>query len=216
MPVKKKKHYAYFIPAFGAVTASANIKQGIADSWAICEKFVSGKTGARFKAFDSRSDAEEWLKNGARYEAKQASLRPKLVPGIYFDAGTGRGEGVEISVTDEKGKNLLHKALGANELNKFGKHVVGNADATNNYGELLALRYALEIARATHIKHIFGDSKLVIEFWSQWRIKRKDLPEATVMLADDVSRAREEFGKTGGTVQRISGDFNPADLGFHR
>jgi ribonuclease HI len=209
MPAKKKKYYAYFVP--GGVS-----KHGVTDGWAVCEKFVSGKTGARFKAFDNRSDAEAWLGNGARYEAKAAKPRPKLEPGVYFDAGTGRGEGVEVSVTDEKGKNLLHKALGANKLNKFGKHLVGNPDATNNYGELLALRYALEIARAARVKYVFGDSKLVIEFWSQWRIKRKDLPEETVALADDVSRAREAFEKIGGTVERISGDFNPADLGFHR
>lgn len=214
MPAKKKKFYAYFIPASGAKTAV--VKQGVTDGWAICEKFVSGKTGARFKAFDNRSDAEVWLKNGAMYEAKAAKSRPKLEPGIYFDAGTGRGDGVEISVTDEKGKNLLHKALGAKKLNKFGKHLLGNADATNNYGELLAFYHALKIARATHAKKVFGDSKLVIEFWSRWRIKRKNLPEATVMLADDVSRARETFEARGGNVERISGDFNPADLGFHR
>jgi ribonuclease HI len=123
---------------------------------------------------------------------------------------------VEVSVTDERGKNLLHKTLAASALNTFGKHVVDNADATNNYGELLALRYAIEVARATRVKHVFGDSKLVIEFWSQWRIKRKDLPEETVVLADEVSRAREAFEKAGGIVERISGDFNPADLGFHR
>lgn len=209
MPAKKKKFYAYFVP---------NGKAGVTDSWAVCEKFVSGKTGARFKAFDNRSDAEAWLGHGAVYEPKAAKPRPKLVLGIYFDAGTGRGDGVEISVTDEKGKNLLHKALGAKELNKFGKHLVrgGGDEATNNYGELLALKYALEIARVTRAKKVFGDSKLVIEYWSQWRIKRKDLPAETVALADEVSRAREAFEEKGGAVERISGDFNPADLGFHR
>ena len=207
MPAKKKKYYAYFVPS---------AKHGITDSWAVCEKFVSGKTGARFKAFDDQRSAEAWLSQGAMYEPKAARPRPRLEPGIYFDAGTGRGNGVEISVTDEHGKNLLHKALSAKELNEFGKHLLDNEDATNNYGELLALSYALEIARATHIKKVFGDSKLVIDFWSQWRIKRKDLPEETVTLADEVSRAREAFEAAGGTVERVSGDFNPADLGFHR
>jgi len=220
MPPKKKKFYAYFVPAFAAKsfgnTKAGAIKQGVTDSWAICEKFVSGKTGARFKAFDDRSSAEAWLARGAMYEAKAAQPRPRLEPGVYFDAGTGRGEGVEISVTDEQGKNLLHKAIAAKELNTFGKHLLDNDDATNNYGELLALNYALEIARKEKIKKVFGDSKLVIEFWSQWRIKRKDLPEATVTLADEVSRAREDFEKMGGSVERISGEFNPADLGFHR
>ena len=216
MPAKKKKFYAYFVPAFGAKTAAVKPKQGVTDNWAACEKIVLGKVGARFRAFDSKIGAEAWLAQGAVYEPKSVKSRPRLEPGIYFDAGTGRGAGVEISVTDEKGKNLLHKALDAKALNRFGKHLLHDNDATNNYGELLALNYALEIARATHAKKIFGDSKLVISFWSRWHIKRKDLPEATVMLADEVSRAREAFEKKGGSVERISGDFNPADLGFHR
>ncbi len=217
MPPKKKKFYAYFVPVFGIKTAgSSKGKSGVVDNWAACEKMVSGKVGARFKAFDNRANAEAWLAQGAMYEERAPKARPKLQPGIYFDAGTGRGAGVEISVTDERGKNLLHKALSRAELNKFGKHLLGDAAATNNYGELLALRYAIDIARATRVKKIFGDSKLVIEFWSQWRIKRKDLPEETVALADEVSRVREAFEKIGGTIERISGDFNPADLGFHR
>jgi ribonuclease HI len=211
MPVKKRKYYAYFVPISGVKG-----KEGVTDNWHTCEKFVSGKTGARFKAFDNKHDAEAWLGQGAMYEARAAKIRPKLGVGLYFDAGTGRGQGVEISVTNEKGKDLLHKAISSEELNKFGKHLLNNTEATNNYGELLAFRYALEIAQAEKIKHIFGDSKLVIDFWSQWRIKRKDLPEETIALADEVSRLREAFEEDGGIVERISGDFNPADLGFHR
>jgi ribonuclease HI len=214
MPAKKKKFYAYFIPASGAKANGA--KHGVTDSWAVCEKFVSGKAGARFRAFESGGDAEAWLKAGAAYELKASKPRPRLEPGVYFDAGTGRGAGVEISVTDEKGKNLLHKVLDPQTLNRFGKHLLNDEDATNNYGELLALRYALDIARAMRAKKVFGDSKLVIDFWSRWRMKRKDLPEATVALADEVSHARKAFEAKGGTVERISGDFNPADLGFHR
>ncbi|HVM76980.1 MAG TPA: ribonuclease H family protein [Candidatus Paceibacterota bacterium] len=204
MPLKKKKYYAYFVPEGG--------KSGVTSDWEKCESMVKGVTGARYKAFDNRGEAEAWITKGAVYEVKKA---PKLAKGIYFDAGTGRGEGVEISVTDEKGKNLLHKGLSRDELNAFGKHLVDDNSATNNYGELLALKYALEIARAEKIKKIFGDSKLVIEFWSRWRIKRKELPEETVALADEVSKLRESFEESGGTIERISGDFNPADLGFH-
>jgi ribonuclease HI len=214
MPPKKKKYYAYFVPAMGH--GSGTPKSGVVDNWKSCEALVSGKFGARYRGFESRRDAEVWLADGAQYESKLAKPSPKLEPGIYFDAGTGRGDGVEISVTDERGKNLLHKALSRGELNKFGKHLVGDAAATNNYGELLAFRYALEIAHKDDVKKIFGDSKLVIEYWSKWHIKRKDLPEETVALADEVSRAREVFEKAGGGVRRISGDHNPADLGFHK
>ncbi len=205
MPKGKKKYYAYLIPRTG--------KSGVTSDWKKCEAMVKGVTGARYRSFDTKDEAEAWLEGGATYQAKQ---RPKLERGIYFDAGTGRGKGVEISVTDEKGKNLLHKAISSKELNQFGKHLVGSDLATNNYGELLALKYALGIARTSKTKKIFGDSKLVIDFWSQWRIKRNRLPEETVELADAVSMLREEFEKNGGIIERISGDFNPADLGFHR
>jgi ribonuclease HI len=138
------------------------------------------------------------------------------LPGIYFDAGTGRGDGVEVSVTDEKGKNLLHKAVSKFELNQFGKHLIKSDTATNNYGELLALRYALEIAKKMKVKHIFGDSRLVIDYWSKWRIKAKELSEETVELAHEVAELREKFESGGGTIERIGGGHNPADLGFHR
>src|SRR5258708_7095628 len=177
---------------------------------------VKGKPGARFKAFDRRDDAEAWLTGGAIYEAKAARPVPDLERGIYFDAGTGRGDGVEISVTNEKGTDLLHEVLSKKELNKFGKHLIKNDAATNNYGELLALRYALEIAKKMRVKKIFGDSKLVIDYWSRWRVKRKELPEETVQLADEVAAMRDAFEKRGGTVTRIVGAYNPADLGFHR
>ena len=202
---KRKKYYVYLVP---------NGPRGVTDDWKICEKIVSGKVGARFRAFGERSDAERWLMAGARYETK-IRLARRRESGIYFDSGTGRGKGVEISVTDEKGKNLLHKALSKKDINRFGKHLVDDASATNNYGELLALRYAIAIAKKMRVKKIFGDSKLVIEYWSRWHIKSKALPEETVELAEEVAEMREVFESKGGVVGRIPGKDNPADLGFH-
>jgi ribonuclease HI len=205
---KKKKYYAYFVPA--------TKKQGVTDDWAACEKMVKGVNGARYRSFENEIDALRWLKAGALYETKPVRPYRKLEPGIYFDAGTGRGDGVEVSVTDEHGKNLLQKAFSKTELNRFGKHLIKNPEATNNYGELLALRSALEIAVKENVKRIVGDSKLVIEYWSKWRMKAKDLPEETVALAREVAKMREAFEKGGGKISRISGGENPADLGFHK
>jgi len=123
---------------------------------------------------------------------------------------------VEISVTDSKGVNLLHKEMPKKDINQFGKHLIKSKSATNNYGELLALSYALKIAKKEKVKDIFGDSKLIIDYWSKWRIKRNDLPKETVELAMNVSKLRYEFEKIGGSIERVSGDDNPSDLGFHR
>ena len=147
----KNNYYAYRLPSG---------ERGVASSWAECEKKVKGVRDARYRGFRTQSEAEAWLRTGAEYVSKP---KPKLESGIYFDAGTGRGNGVEISVTDEKGVDLLHVVMPKSKINKFGKHKVPGA-VTNNYGELLAMRYALEFALEQGTMHIFGDSKLVIDF----------------------------------------------------
>ncbi|MDP3963288.1 MAG: ribonuclease H family protein [bacterium] len=198
---QKKKFYAYIIPSTGA--------KGVCDTWAECEKHVKGIKGSRFQGFKSRDEAAAWLAGGAAYRVKEPAK-----PGIYFDAGTGRGDGVEINVTDHHGKSLLELALPKSKITKFGTHGLWNA--TNNYGELLACKYAIEIAEKTGIKTVYGDSKLIIDYWSRGIIKRRDVAAETVKLADAVVLARRKFETAGGRIARISGDDNPADLGFHR
>lgn len=213
-----KRYYAYFVPRTN--------KKGVADDWKKCEKIIHREHGAKFKGFKTRAEAEEWLKQGADYDAK--IQKSWLAAGIYFDAGTGRGAGVEISITDEKGSDLLNKILPGSEINRHGKHLV-RGNVTNNFGELLACKYALEIALKYHIKKIFGDSKLVIDYWSKGIIKgastpvlpsmpsaKKTLPQETVDLAFTVIRLRKKFEKGGGNIQHIPGEDNPADLGFHK
>lgn len=202
----KKNYYAYRL---------ADGKQGIAESWAACEKLVSGKVNARYRGFPSREEAAEWLGEGARYEARpKLAPKTKLSPGIYFDAGTGRGDGVEASVTDERGKDLLYLVLPKKHVNRFGKQNVPG-DTTNNYGELLALSHALKLAKKLGVKKIFGDSQLVIKFWSRGVMKQKMLPAKTVRLIREVTKARKKFEAADGSVAYVPGGVNPADLGFH-
>ena len=117
--MEKRKYYGYFIPR--------NKKKGIADNWNECEKIIHGEINSRFKGFKTFKEAEEWLKAGAVYGFKK-----KLKPGIYFDSGTGRGLGVEISVTDETGNNLLIDRRFKRYLDKAGHWIL--KDVSNNYG----------------------------------------------------------------------------------
>jgi len=194
-------HYAYFLP---------NGKNGIVRSWTKCEEIVRGVEGARYKGFKNDTEANLWLASGAKYAVK---IKKKMLKGVYFDAGTGRGEGVEISVTDKDGKDLLDKVLRSELINKYGKHLLPS-EHTNNYGELLACRYAIDIAKIIKEKYIFGDSKLVIDYWSKGFIK-KEINEKTKKLAHEVTFLRQKFENNGGKIILISGDDNPADLGFH-
>jgi hypothetical protein len=66
-----------------------------------------------------------------------------------------------------------------------------------------------------NIKNIFGDSKLILDYWSKGFIK-KDMAEETISLANEVKKLRYVFEKEGGEIEHISGGSNPADLGFHR
>lgn len=211
MTKTKNNYYAYLLRSG---------ESAVVDNWKDCEKKVSGVYGARYKGFVSKGEAEAWLAAGAHYvkklNVKGKKEKPeKLESGIYFDAGTGRGKGTEISVTDEKGEDLLHVVLSKKNINKFGKHLVGKT-ATNNYGELLACLYAMQVAMKTGVKKVFGDSKLVIDYWSKGFIKKDKIASETVELAETVAGLREEFEEEGGRVIHVSGDNNPADLGFHR
>ncbi|OHA52739.1 MAG: hypothetical protein A3A97_01190 [Candidatus Terrybacteria bacterium RIFCSPLOWO2_01_FULL_40_23] len=201
----KKKYYAYSIPETG--------NQGITESWLECEDLVSGKQDAKFRGFKTEKEALAWLSAGADYSNKRMIDLP---PGIYFDSGTGRGNGVEISVTDEKEKKLLADILPPEHINRFGNHWIFGEDVTNNYGELYACKLALELAlRNPNIKKVFGDSKLVIGSWTKGHV-RSGVSEKTRKLSFETKKLRDEFEKRGGKLERISGDDNPADLGFHK
>lgn len=199
--MKSKKHYAYFL---------SGKERGVCDSWEKCRKIVFGKN-ARFRSFDTREEAEKWLVAGAEYEKR---IPAEIKPGIYFDAGTGRGQGVEISITDENGNDLLYGVLAKKFINRFGKHLI-RGKVTNNYGELLACKYALRLALKDKAGKIFGDSKLVIDYWSKGFVKKNNLSIKTIALVKEVVRLRKKFEKIGGEIIYISGGDNPADLGFH-
>lgn len=195
----EKKYYAYILP---------DGRSDVVSTWAECEAAVRGQKGARYKSFKTKAEAEEWLSGGGLYGVKK-----ELPEGIYFDAGTGRGEGVEISVTDKNGDDLLASVMPKDLINAHGKHLLPKGK-TNNYGELLACFYALQIAGSRNIRNIFGDSALVIDYWSRGFIKKEVGPE-TVALAKRVALMRRDFESAGGKIERVSGDDNPADLGFH-
>jgi len=193
---KKTKYYAYLVGS----------KQGIVNTWDECQSIVSGNQ-AKYKSFETKEEAQKWLDLGADYSIKRVATQK----GIFFDAGTGGGQGVEINVTNENGDKLLVDFL---DVNEKGHHLV-KGNASNNYGELLACKYALEIAIKQNIKKVFGDSKLILDFWSKGYIK-KSVGEETLNLASQVKKLRRKFEKQGGKLLYISGGSNPADLGFHR
>lgn len=204
-----KKYYAFVI--------DSENKQEIVRTWDECQKKIKGKN-SRYKSFKSFDEATLWLKEGGLYTEKKkytSLLKQKLLPGIYFDAGTGRKIGVEVRVTDLNGTSILDSILPNNMINEFGNYLA-NEGSTNNYGELIGAYLAFEIAIKQNILNIFGDSKLVIDFWSKGICNKASLNEKTITLIEKTKEKRKIFESLGGKIEHISGDINPADLGFHK
>jgi len=202
--------YAYYIPE--------TKKSDIVYSWADCEKHVKG-VNARHKKFENTTEATEWLNqmfasNGKiikSHDTRVKKKKPILEPGIYCDSGTGRGY-TEARVTNEKGENILYGLYDASILNKNGNYTV---QGTNNKGELTALYLAILYAmKHKMIVTIYSDSKLVIDFWSIGK-HNKELDAYTKGLISLVTSLRKKYESIGGRICHISGDDNPADLGFH-
>ena len=214
----KQKYYAYFFD---------EKNNGIVDNWGECEKIVHG-TKARYKSFIDKSVAQEWLDSGASYERNiglNAPINATLEKGIYFDAGTGRGIGVEVRITNENKENILDK-ISPSALQKlltdttWIKNDFGNIQVepgkTNNFGELIGFYFALNCAKILKQNVISGDSRLVIDYWSLGRFHESNLESDTINYINKVILLRKEFEKNKGVVKHISGDINPADLGFHK
>jgi ribonuclease H-related protein len=206
----KNKVYAYSVEG----------QQGVARTWAECETRVKG-FNARYKGFETEAAARAWLAAGAPYEHKAAKKREAQVAlpkeALYFDSGTGRGEGTEIAVTDAEGVPLLHLVLAAHDLTPRGTHFLP-AGATNNRGELTACLLAMRAARKLGVKKVCGDSALVLDYWSRGHVtlqkRREDFD--LYKLAQRTAAERAAFEKEGGRLIKVPGALNPADLGFHR
>ena len=166
------------------------------------------------------ADLTYYVTEGEQYRVSSVDIEaPEFLEldkeGIYFDAGTGRGEGVEVRLTDYDGNSLLHEILDASKINGYGNYKLSEG-RTNNFGELTGIFAALKYAKKNNIKVICGDSNLVIEFWSRGKYNSDGLEKDTIDLIKRVTSLRAEFEKNGGKVKKISGDVNPADLGFHK
>ena len=190
---------------------NSNLDNGIDKDWNTCKE----RKALRYKSFKTLEEAKLWLENGAKYEKPNIELND----GVYFDSGTGRGV-TEVRVTDKDKNSLLNHLITPKfeeflkskgwKINEFN-NIELDADKSNNYGELLGMYLALEIARKLGYTDVYGDSKLVIYYWSKGSYN--ELPKETVKLIEQVTKNRKSFG---GNIRYINGDYNPADLGFHK
>lgn len=229
-----KKYYAYLIVNGGV--------KGITDNWDKCKAITSG-TQARYKGFTSEQEAQDWLNAGANYNQNKPEKKEtnrQVLPGIYFDSGKRGKNGITfVRVSNEKAEDLMdtafssvvdfelfNKALGnlsaRRNLSSLNGNVGANlgAENTNNVGELVGFIAASEIA-IFKIKNgldpmtIYGDSQLVLNYWSKGNFQ-DTLPSKTKKTIALAIEARKKAESVGVRYAHVSGDVNPADLGFHK
>lgn len=196
----------------------------IFDNWDDCSNFVKGKSGVKYKKFSTEQDANAWIVENlsAKTSFEEVTEKVNDPSVIYFDAGTGRGIGVEVRVTDSLGNSLINKIASNSSFidlcNRYGFIVndFGNVQLpknfTNNYGEALGCILAYKIAKLMpEVKTILGDSELVIKYWSNGTIKVKN--ENTVKMLKFLTDLRASSDLE---LKWIPGSANMADLGFHK
>ncbi len=147
-------------------------KTGIFTTWAECEAQVKGFTGARFKSFPSKEEAEEAFATGASTTAKTktntATKRKNNIDineevdwdSISVDVGCRGNPGiVEYKGVDTKTGEILfyHDEI----------HI-----GTNNMGEFLAIVHGLAyLKQQDSAKTIYSDSMTAIKWVKQKKAK---------------------------------------------
>lgn len=216
-----------------------NIEERLATlvySWEECLA-LNAKGKSRYKGFTKIEDAKAWIYEDCPYlpnEERRNKLKEKkeLLPtlkaqldihGVYVDSGVGRKRGVEVNVTDVYGNSLINeyelkeiKNICEHEICSIFNTVLLGTKKTNNYGELLALYLGVKIAMTNNLNNVYSDSNLIIEYWSKGICSKDLLPPETLTLIDKMKHLRGIFELYGGTIHKISGDINVADLGFHK
>ena len=164
-------------------------KCGVFDRWEECKQSVSGFGKAKYKSFDTLSEAEQaYASNPDRYifskpktpEVKQSSLTAGLpiLDAIATDAACSGNPGVMEyrGVYIKTGKTLFHY-----------KHSKG----TNNIGEFLAIVHALALCKQKGWQvPIFSDSRNAILWVQKRQCKTKlDRTPQTAQLYNVIARA---------------------------
>ena len=210
---QQETKYAFFVPdVFGK---QAHI-EGIVPTMEEARHHTYGKLGAVWKKAVDFRDAAFWLRN-VRNETAQIVAATLPINAIYFDAGTGGKIGMEVRVTNLYGESLLTKAdIDKYDLNEYGNVNLGFGHKSIQTGELLGFILAIKVAKRFKESIIIGDNKTVIDSWSKYSSKKShdELTDTFLTIAVDMREIFEE--QLGGIVLRVSGNDNPADLGFHQ
>ncbi|HOG15101.1 MAG TPA: ribonuclease H family protein [Candidatus Absconditabacterales bacterium] len=187
------------------------LKRGIFTSRDECKNFVVGVKGARYKSFNSLTEAETALEKGFEPYYTKEKWFEKDIPfeknSIAVDAACSRNPGItEYQGIDlVSGETIFHTKLG---------------EGTNNIGEFLALVHGLSYLKKNNSdKAIYSDSKRAIKRVSEGKCKTnlKKTPD-NAKIFDLIKRAEDWLAKNKFDTKILKRDTEergeiPADFG---
>ncbi|MBA2840388.1 ribonuclease HI [Methanococcus maripaludis] len=177
-------------------------KTGLFDTWSECENQVKGFSGAEFKSFTSKIDAEAYLnlKSGQKQNNIKSDEFKKDVMYAWVDGSF----------------NLKNKEYGAGALiifNGLKKEIKSKGNDTelskmrNVAGEILASELAMEYAVSKNVKNlIIYHDYLGIEKWctGEWKTNKSGTIDYKEKCKNYLKKLNIEFVK----VKAHSGDEN--------
>ena len=186
---------------------------GVYGSWAECERQVKGYTGAQYKAFPTRAEAEAAFKDSAAdHIGRAAKPSPELLRWL------GECYAVDAACSGYPGPveyRCVHLPDGAQIF-----HQGPYADGSVNVGEFLAIVHALALCKEKQITStIYSDSETALGWVSGRQCKTKLLPtEKNAKLFDLIRRAEEwlernEYPNPIRKWDTAQWGENPADFG---
>nr|WP_299419105.1 ribonuclease H family protein [uncultured Emticicia sp.] len=151
---KKQKFY----------TVWEGLKKGVYDSWDDCKKQVEGVQGAKFKAFESKSEAQKALgENYWKHTQKAAEAKQTKLPNSAFPSPNLESVVVDAAWNSVK-KDMEYQGFYLKTKERLF-HKGPFPQATNNIGEFLAIVHALaHLKKHNSTLPIYSDSRTAISW----------------------------------------------------
>lgn len=189
----------------------AGRRTGVFDSWKECEAQVKGYPTARFKAFETRRDAERAFRTGYdeyRREQAPAPLPAEVLHAYVVDAACNGSPG-----------DLEYRCVKIDTRQEIF-HQGPFPDGTNNVGEFLAIVHALAYFAQQGIEApLYSDSRNALS-WVRQKTCRTNLARTSrnAYLFDLIARAELWLRQHSFTTpllhwQTEEWGENPADFG---
>lgn len=204
--------------------------QGIYNSWDKCKKEVDGFKGAEFKSFLNLREAEEYMNNiviNTNNVININNINNTNNKCIYVDGGHNKMSGnvAFASVVNGNGEDLIPQYINLFDdielmevnlpvgIRTIGIAKFGGLKKEHNGAELLAMIMGLRIAINTNnYDIIYSDSQLIVDYWSLGKYNKLNLSDEKIKYINELIELRKIFI---GSIIKISGDNNLADLGYH-